>query len=403
MLYVVDVDENIAPEPGRASSPKKQGREPKIVTDMREAFDDKSVDIVTTATPNHWHALVSIWAMQAGKDVYVEKPVSHNVSEGRRIVEAARKYNRICQTGTQCRSNQGHAATRCKYVHDGKIGKVKVARGLCYKRRGVDRPAGQLSDSQGRELRPVARPGAVRSAHAAAICTTTGTCSFPTATATWATRASTRWTWPAGAWASIKLSDSVLSYGGRLGYEDAGDTANTQMIIHDYGDQALVFEVRGLETETYKDANVGVIFEGTDGYLVMTSYSDGAAFDKDGNKVQEFNGGGDHYGNFLQAVRSRKHEDLHADILEGHLSSALCHLGNISYRLGTQMSVAEVKERLQERVEPRARAGNLRAVHPAPGRQQARPGHDQARLGPEAGHRRRRTRSSSTTRRPTPC
>ena len=77
-----------------------------------------------------------------------------------------------------------------------------------------------------------------------------------------------------------------------------------------------------------------MIFEGTDGYVVMTSYSDGAAFDKDGNKVQEFTGGGDHYGNFLKAVRSRKHEDLNADILEGHLSSALCHLGNISYRLG---------------------------------------------------------------------
>ncbi len=149
-----------------------------------------------------------------------------------------------------------------------------------------------------------------------------------------------------------KLSNSVFSYGGRLGYEDAGDAANTQMIVHDYGDRALVFEVRGLRTEAYKDAKVGVIFEGTDGYVVMPSYSSGAAFDKEGNKVQEFSGSGDHFGNFLQAVRSRNPEVLNADILEGHLSSALCHLGNISYRLGSQMSLSEVKDRLASVASP---------------------------------------------------
>ncbi len=144
-----------------------------------------------------------------------------------------------------------------------------------------------------------------------------------------------------------RLSDWVLSYGGRLGYEDAGDTANSQMIIHGYGDQALVFEVRGLVTEPYHGANVGIILEGSDGYVVMTSYDKGAAFDKDGQQVQEFSGGGDHFGNFIDAVRSRKHEDLNADIEEGHLSSALCHLGNISYRLGEQLSIPEIEERLQ--------------------------------------------------------
>ena len=127
-----------------------------------------------------------------------------------------------------------------------------------------------------------------------------------------------------------------------------GDAANTQMIVHDYGDRALVFEVRGLPTKPYKDANVGVIFEGSEGYVVMPSYSSGAAFDLAGNKVHEFNGGGDHYGNFIEAVRSRDAKSLNAEILEGHLSSALCHLGNISYRLGTPLSVAEVKERLRQ-------------------------------------------------------
>src|SRR5439155_16627707 len=111
---------------------KQDGVRPKVVEDIRQALDDKSVNIITVATPNHWHSLAAIWAIQAGKDVYVEKPVSHNVSEGRRAVEAARKYNRICQTGTQCRSNPGMRQL-IEYVHSGKIGDVKVSRGLCYK------------------------------------------------------------------------------------------------------------------------------------------------------------------------------------------------------------------------------------------------------------------------------
>ncbi len=344
VLYVVDVDANHARNRAQQVA-KKQGREPKIVSDMREAFDDKSVDIVTTATPNHWHSLVSIWAIQAGKDVYVEKPVSHNVSEGRRVVEAARKYNKICQTGTQCRSTQG-MRDAMQYLHEGKIGKINVARGLCYKRRPSIGPLGDYPIPKGvnydlwlgpAPLAPLTRRNLHYDWHM----------QFPYGNGDLGNQGIHQMDlcrWGLGV---DRLSNTVLSYGGRLGYEDAGDAANTQMIIHDYGDKALVFEVRGLATGPYKNATVGVIFEGADGYLVMTSYSDGAAFDPQGNVVQEFHGGGDHYGNFLQAVRSRKHEDLHADILEGHLSSALCHLGNISYRLGSAISVGEVKERLQ--------------------------------------------------------
>ncbi len=344
VLYVVDVDAGRAKFSADAVA-KKQGRAPKIVTDMREAFDDKSVDIVSTATPNHWHALVSIWAIQAGKDVYVEKPVSHNVSEGRRIVEAARKYNRICQTGTQSRSTKGMREAM-QYLHDGKIGQIKVARGLCYKRRPSIGPLGNYPIPAGVNYdlwlgpapdAPLTRRNLHYDWHM----------QLPYGNGDLGNQGIHQMDlcrWGLGV---NRLSDAVMSYGGRLGYEDAGNAANTQMIVHDYGDQALVFEVRGLETGPYRDAKVGVIFEGTDGSLVMTSYSDGAAFDKDGNKVQEFHGGGDHYGNFLEAVRSRKHTDLHADIEEGHLSSALCHLGNISWVLGTQMSVDELKEQLK--------------------------------------------------------
>jgi len=344
VLYVVDIDENTGKRRAKMVA-DKQGREPKVIVDMREAFDDPAVNIVSTATPNHWHSLVAIWAMQAGKDVYVEKPVSHNVSEGRRCVEAARKYNRICQTGTQSRSNPGMREAM-QYVHDGKIGKVSVSRGLCYKRRPTIGPKGEYEVPAGvnydlwlgpAPLAPLTRPRFHYDWH---------------------------WQWPYGngdlgnqgihqmdlaRWALgvDRLSDWVLSYGGRVGYEDAGDTANTQMIIHGYGDQALVFEVRGLPTEPYKGAGVGLIVEGADGYVVMTSYSEGAAFDKDGNKVQEFKGGASHYENFLNAVRTRNYNDLNADIEEGHLSSALCHLGNISYRMGELLSVPEIAERLQ--------------------------------------------------------
>lgn len=343
VLYIVDVDEKI----GRArveEVAKRQGRAPQWVADMRKAFDDKSVDVVSTATPNHWHSLTGIWAMQAGKDVYVEKPVSHNVSEGRRMVEVARKYQRICQTGTQSRASAGTKALM-KYLHDGQIGQIKVARGLCYKRRVSIGPKGNYEVPAHinydlwcgpAPLAPLTRKELHYDWH---------------------------WIWNYGngdlgnqgihqmdlaRWGLNvdRLSNSVLSYGGRLGYEDAGETANTQVVVHDYGDKSLVFEVRGLETQDYRGARVGVIFEGTEGYAVMTSYEAAAAFDLQGKMVKSFGGGGDHFGNFIKAVRSRKVEDLNADILQGHLSSALCHLGNISYRLGEELPIDEVKKRV---------------------------------------------------------
>ena len=343
VLWIVDADANVAA--ARADEVgKRQGRRPQVTQDMREAFADKSVDVVSTATPNHWHSLVSIWAMQHGKDVYVEKPVSHNVSEGRRVVEAARKYNKICQTGTQCRSETG-TRDAIEFVHSGTLGPVTVARGLCYKRRQSIGPRGEYHVPQSVNydlwLGPAPLADLTR----------------PQFHYDW------HWQWPYGngdlgnqgihqmdlaRWGLgvSSLSSAVLSYGGRFGYQDAGDTANTQVVIHDYGDKTLVFEVRGLETAPYKGAGVGVIFEMPDGYVALSSYDAGAAFDKSGKMIKQFAGKGDHFGNFVKAVRSRNSSDLHADILEGHLSSALCHLGNVSYRLGAPIGVDEAKERV---------------------------------------------------------
>lgn len=347
ITHICDIDEK---QGGKRCEEigKKQGTAPAYVQDIRKLLDDKSIDFVTIATPNHWHSLAAIWAVSAGKDVYVEKPVSHNVLEGRRLVQAARKNKKIVQTGTQCRSNPGMRDAMA-FVHSGGIGEIKISRGLCYKRRPSIGPRGEYPIPAGVDYdlwlgpapkKPLTRPKFHYDWH---------------------------WQWDYGngdlgnqgihqmdlcRWALNKqsLADSVVSYGGRFGYEDAGETANTQIVVLGYGSQQLVFEVRGLQTDSYKSANVGIIIEGTKGYLVMSSYDTGVAFDGDGQKIKEFKGGGDqyHYANFLDAVRSRDHTKLNADVEDGHFSSALCHLGNISLRLGKKVAGADVPAALKE-------------------------------------------------------
>jgi predicted dehydrogenase len=330
---VCDVDESTFAR-AKKEVESKGGKTPAYHQDLRRLLEDKSIDIITVATPNHWHSLAAIWAIEAGKDVYLEKPVSHNVQEGRMVVAYARKHRRIVQTGSQSRSNPGMRQF-IEYVRSGKLGKVTVARGLCYKRR--------------QSIGKVATAGA------------------PPATVNydlWLGPASARkdvprqkfhydwhWQWEYGngdignqgvhemdkaRWGLGKttLPKSVVGLGGRFGYEDDGTTPNSQLCFYDYGDAQLVFEVRGLQTPDFKGAKVGNIFHGSEGYAVSNSYSSGTIFDLKGEKVTSFSGDADHFDNFIKAVRSRKHTDLTADVQEGHLSAALCHLGNISYRLG---------------------------------------------------------------------
>lgn len=341
ITYICDVDSAIGGPRAIEVGKRQGGVVPKVEEDLRRVLEDKTVDIVSIATPNHWHALAAIWAIQAGKDVYVEKPVSHNVSEGRRIVEAARKHNKICQCGTQSRSNPGMRQAM-EFLASGKLGEVKLARGLCYKRRPSIGPRGVYEVPKSVNYDLWCGPAPM------------GPLTRKQFHYDW------HWQWDFGngdlgnqgihqmdlaRWAlgSKGLCQAVFSYGGRLGYEDAGETANTQVVVCDYGTQSLVFEVRGLETQKYRGAGVGVIVEGSEGYMVIPSYHSATVFDKDGKQIATFEGGDDklHFENFLTAVRSRKHTDLNADVEEGHLSSALCHLGNISYRLGAKMAVAE--------------------------------------------------------------
>ncbi len=327
---------------------KDTGKAPTFVQDFRKLLDDKSIDVISIATPNHWHALMAVWALQAGKDVYVEKPVSHNVSEGRKIVEAARKYDRICQTGTQSRSMPG-MRDAIAFVQAGGIGKVRLATGLCYKLRpSIGKTEGPQQPPATMDYDLWCGPAANKPPHRNSK--QHGPVHYD-----W------HWTWEYGngdlgnqgihqmdiaRWGLNKagLANSVASVGGRFGYVDDGETANTQICAFDYGDAELIFEVRGLPTKNHMGAGVGVIFHGSDGYVVMPNYESGIVYDKDRKEVKRFTTPkevkeGIHFANFVKAVRAHKSDrarksDLNADILEGHLSSALCHLGNISYRLG---------------------------------------------------------------------
>jgi predicted dehydrogenase len=312
---------------------ERQGAAPTHVQDMRRIFENREIQAVTVATPNHWHSLAAIWAMQAGKDVYVEKPISHNVSEGRRVVQVAQNTNKMCQAGTQIRSSTG-VRQAIQFLHEGRLGAVRVARGLCYKRR----------DSIGTHQGEVAIPN---------------TCDYNL----WCGPAPRRplnrnrlhydwhWQWDYGngdlgnqgihqmdvaRWGLNKneLCRAVLSVGGRYTYTDDGETPNTQICWFDYGEQQLIFEVRGRSTAAKRSVMVGNIFYCADGYMVMPSYNLAVAYDNDGREIRRWSSPDNHYANWVGCIRSRRAQDLNGAILEGHLSSALCHLGNISYRLG---------------------------------------------------------------------
>lgn len=322
--------------------------------DFRKLLERKDIDAVCIATPNHWHALMTILAVQAGKDVYVEKPSSHNVWEGRKTVEAARKYNRIVQVGTQSRSDNG-AIEAIKYTRDGNIGNILAVRGICYKPRNsigkVDGPQEKPASvdynlwTGPAPLKPLMRKNLHYDWH---------------------------WVWDTGngeignqgvhqmdlaRWAlgESLLPPRVLSIGGRFGYDDDAETPNTQIVFFDYKKAPLIFEIRGLPRnkdvkamDYYNGVSVGFVVECEGGYFAGNN--GGFIYDKDGKKMKQVPGGGaeDHPANFIKAVRSRKQQDLNADILEGHISSSLCHVGNISYRLGKESAPGQVVEAVKD-------------------------------------------------------
>ena len=360
LVALCDVDKSVLEREARKCA--DAGKPVQSYADIRKLLENKEVDLVSIATPNHWHALAAIWSMQAGKDVYVEKPVSHNVWEGRQIVNAARKYNKMCQTGTQSRSSREGIAKMVEWVQAGNLGKIRIARGQCYKPRGsIGKTEGpqKVPDSIEYDLwcgpAPLVPPRRNHPQH--------GPIHYD-----W------HWFWAYGGgdlgnqgihqmdiarWFTGEnaLSPRVVSVGGRLGYVDDGETPNTQIVFHDYAKAPLIFEVRGLPEKTGSSnmdkfparngGSVCVNIHCEGGLVHVPDYKQAIAYDKNGEKIIEFKGAESHYGNLIKAVRSRKVSDLHADILEGHLSSALCHTGNISYRVGRQRSPDEIREGLK--------------------------------------------------------
>jgi predicted dehydrogenase len=311
------------------------GKKPTCVQDLREVLDDDSLDAVSIATCNHTHSLLTIWACQAGKDVYVEKPISHNVWEGRKCVEAAERYKRIVQHGTQSRSSQGNA-NEVAAVQSGDYGKLLVAKAYASKQRlslGFKDPKPAPDNL---DFNLWLGPAETRPYHENLV------------------HYNWHWFWDFGngeignqgvhqmdvaRWGipGATLPNRVWSLGGRFGYEDQGETPNTILSVFEFDEAMLVFETRGLVGKpTGLPNQVANEFYTTEGRI-----AGGKFYPKSGGKPERVKGGiprkvtpGGAFGSFVAALRSRDQGLVNAPVEDAHYSSALCHLGNISYRLG---------------------------------------------------------------------
>lgn len=303
----------------------------KFVKDIRRLLEDKTIDAVSIAMPNHWHALAAVWALQAGKHVFVEKPASHDLAQGRMLVRAAAKYGRVVQHGTQARS---HAACRdsIAWMQAGGLGKVSLATGLCYKPRASIGQAGGVQAPPATcdydlwtgpaELLPLRRKSLHYDWH----------WNFNTGNGDIGNQGVHQMDLARWGLGLNSFPSRVASVGGRLGYVDDGETPNSQLCFFGWEDKRIHFEVRGLNTAGYKGASIGTIFHGEGGWLVIEDYAKAVAFDPKGEVMKVFEGGGDHFAEFVAAVRSGS--AVSAPAIEGHLSSGLCHLGNAAWRLG---------------------------------------------------------------------
>jgi predicted dehydrogenase len=336
-----------------------RGEEVATYRDLRRVFDDKTIDAVVVALPNHWHALATVWACQAGKDVYVEKPFSHNLWEGQQMVAAARKYGRMVQVGTQNRSSTLLGRT-FEYLRSGQIGPIRYAHALVYRAR----------DGIGTVNTPTTLPATVDYDL---------WCGPAPKTPLLRKQLHYEWHW---FWATgngemgnngihvIDISRWALgqnrpppravSVGGRFAFNDCGETANTHIALFDYQPAPLICEVRNVRASKGTDAmgkfrkqNRGLVIDCEGGYFAGDA-SGGALFDKQDKKIKDIpdDGGSkgletSHLSNFVAAVRNRKAGDLAAEALQGHHSTACCHLANVSYRLGKQARPEVIRETIQ--------------------------------------------------------
>jgi predicted dehydrogenase len=345
---ICDIDESILND-RIAMVEKASGKKPAAYTDLRKLLEDKNIDAISIATPNHNHTLQTIWALQAGKDVYVEKPCSHNIFECKQIVAAAKKYNRIVQHGVNARSSPGIQEAVQK-MRDGVIGDVYMARGLCFKWRDtIGRakpepvPAGVHYDLW---LGPAPQHEFTKNRF----------------------HYNWHWFWDYGngdignqgihemdiaRWGlGVTYPTKVSAIGGHFMFDDDQETPNTLTATYEFNENGkhkmLVFEVRhwisnheaGIgETRGRNgrvDSNtVGNLFYGSKGYLAIDGYNKYYTFlGRDQQPGPSANEGGNNWQNFIDVVRSRDTSKQNNRIEEGAASCVLMHLANISYRVG---------------------------------------------------------------------
>jgi predicted dehydrogenase len=328
---------------------KKYGKKVAIEQDFRKAYDDKTIHAVTLATPNHWHALQTIWACQAGKDVYVEKPATHNIHEGKKMIEAAYKYNRIVQHGVQLRSSVA-IQEAVKHLQDGLIGRVYMSRGLVFRWRpdigdkGISPvPSGLNYDlwCGPAPMRPFTRNlvhynwhwhwnygnGDVgnQGIHETDLCM-----------------------WGLGV---NSLPERITSMGGKFLWDDCKEVPEILTSVYHYPKEKKIiqFEVRNWCTNLEDGSGVGNIFYGDKGYLVVNGYGTYQSFlGEKREKGPSRSESGEltlHFANWFDAIRARDMSIQNGPVQTGHLASSLAHLGNISYRLGLQLEFDPVAER----------------------------------------------------------
>jgi predicted dehydrogenase len=338
---------------------KDRGEEIATYRDIRRVLEDKTIDAVVIALPNHWHALATVWACQAGKDVYVEKPFSYNIWEGQQMVAAARKYGRMVQAGTQNRSST-LLREAFDYLRSGQIGAIRYVHALVYRARdgiGTVNAPTPVPDTVDYDLwcGPAPKTPLLRKQ----------------------LHYEWHWFWATGngemgnngihvidisrlALGTNQPPPRAMSIGGRLAFNDCGETANTQIALFDYQPAPLICEVRNVRASKSADAmgkfrnqNKGIVIDCEGGYFAGDS-SGGALFDKQDKKIKDFADEGrsrgletTHLSNWVAAIRSRKANELAAEAQIGHYSTACCHMANVSYRLGKQARPEAIKETIQ--------------------------------------------------------
>jgi len=346
VVTLCDPDKNVLEK--RAQSFKEvYNKKVKLVQDLRKVYEDKNIDVVSIATCNHWHALATIWACQAGKDVYVEKPGSHNIWEGRKMVEAAEKYDRIVQHGVQLRSSPA-IQEAIQHLRNGLIGDVYMARGLVFRWRPDIGDKGLEPIPDGLDYNLWLGPAQERPFSRNLV------------------HYNWHWHWDFGngdvgnqgihetdlcMWGlDVGLPEKITAMGGKFLWDDCKETPEVLSSTYLYPKEKKIieFEVRPWYTNMEDGAGVGNIFYGSNGYMVIKGYNKYETFIGNGKNVEpgpSGNAGGDHYANFIDAVRKHDKSILNGPVETVHLSSALAHLGNISYRLNRQLDFDPYKER----------------------------------------------------------